>query len=174
MTFRFKRLFEETRSRLRAHPGRRRVSIDVESRQVAGFRSEARVRDFTVTVDQPRAFGGEDSAPKPTEYVLAALAACQEVTYRLYADALEIPIDDVRVSITGWSDPHGFLGLDDAARPGLQEVKGTVFLTSSAEPEAIARLQEAVERHCPVLDDLRSPVAVTMTVETRSTVRPEE
>ena len=36
--------------------------------------------------------GGTNQGPRPSEYVLAALAACQEVTYRLYADALDIPL----------------------------------------------------------------------------------
>ena len=33
--------------------------------------------------------------------LLAVLAACQEVTYRLYADALSIPLNEVRVELTG-------------------------------------------------------------------------
>jgi uncharacterized OsmC-like protein len=33
--------------------------------------------------------------------VLAALAACQEVTYRLYADALGIPLRHVSVKAEG-------------------------------------------------------------------------
>ncbi|HCX87050.1 MAG TPA: hypothetical protein DG761_03415 [Gammaproteobacteria bacterium] len=42
--------------------------------------------------------------------VLAALAACHEVTYRLYADALGIPLDEASVSVTGHSDARGFSG----------------------------------------------------------------
>jgi putative redox protein len=34
---------------------------------------------------------GTDKAPNPVEYVLAALGACQEITYRLYAAASEFP-----------------------------------------------------------------------------------
>jgi uncharacterized OsmC-like protein len=35
--------------------------------------------------------------PKPSEVVLAALAACQEMTWRLYADALGIPLSSIAV-----------------------------------------------------------------------------
>lgn len=162
MTLQFKKLFDKTRAKLLASPERREVWARVESELVSDFQSRVRVRDFTVIVDQSASFGGSNAGPKPTELLLAALAACQEVTYRLYADALGIPVRRVRVELHGRADVAGFLDLDDEVRPGLQEVRGTVYLDSSAAPADLARLQETVEKHCPVLDDLRAPVPVTM------------
>ena len=57
--------------------------------------------DFTLTIDQPKGFGGANSGPKPSEVLLAALAACQEITWRLYADALGIPLSSIRVELDG-------------------------------------------------------------------------
>lgn len=162
MRVRFKSLFDDTRKKLDAEPERRTVWTTVKSELVGGFRSRVSVRDFVVTVDQPVSFGGENSGPKPTELVLAALAACQEVTYRLYADALGIALDRVRVELRGRADLAGFLDVEKGVRPGLQEVRGTVYLESPAPRADLERLKEAVERHCPVLDDLRSPIPVTM------------
>ena len=113
-----------------------------------------------MTLDQPKGFGGSDSGPEPSEMVLAALCACQEVTYRLYADALSIPLNGVRVELTGLQDLRGFLGLESDISAGFQEIHGTVYLDSSASDAALERLRQAVEQYCPVLDDLRRPVDV--------------
>ena len=38
-----------------------------------GFRSEVKLRDHRLTVDEPRGIGGGDNGPTPVELVLAAL-----------------------------------------------------------------------------------------------------
>ena len=68
------------------------------------------------------------------------------------------------VTVTGVSDARGFVGLDDRARPGFLEVRGTVTLDTPASDADVERLRQMVEKHCPVLDDLRAPVPVTLEV----------
>jgi hypothetical protein len=67
----------------------------------------------------------------PVEYALAALLSCQVVSYRFWAAALDIPLDEVHVDIEGDLDVRGFLGLDAAVRPGLTGVR-LVAWTGSA------------------------------------------
>lgn len=168
MQFRFKKTWDDARQKLADDPTRRQVRTVAESRLVDGFRSEVSVRDFKVTIDQPFGFGGTNKGPKPSEYVLAALAACQEVTYRLYADALGIPLRGVSVKAEGFQDLHGFLGIDPASRPGFQRVDITVTLDSPAPAEDLKRLKATVDQHCPVLDDLRTPIPVSLTLVTKN------
>ena len=94
--------------------------------------------------------------------MLAALAACHEVTYRLYADALGIPLDEVSVSVTGHSDARGFFGLDNSVRAGFSHITGEIKVETKASDEELGRLREAVNQYCPVLDDLRQPVSVQL------------
>ena len=136
------------------------IEVSVSSECIGGFKSKVSIRDFDIIIDQPKSFGGSNSGPKPSEIALAALASCQEVTYRLYADALSIPLNGVRIELKGKQDLRGFLGLDSKINSGFQEVKGTVYLDSSADDAELERLRETVELHCPVLDDLRRPVDV--------------
>jgi uncharacterized OsmC-like protein len=164
MQFRFKKTWDDVRRKLADDPTRRQVRTSVESRLVDGFRSQISARDFQLVADQPFGFGGTNQGPKPSEYVLAALAACQEVTYRLYADALGIPLRSVSVKAEGLQDLHGFLGIDESLRAGFQQVTVTVTLDSSAPTDDLERLRETVNRHCPVLDDLRTPIPVSLTV----------
>ncbi len=128
------------------------ATFRVESHQVAGLRSAARIRDFELAVDEPPALGGTDTAPNPVEYALLALASCQEITYRLHADHLGIPLDHVRVTLEGDVDLRGFFGVDASVRPGFREIRGTVELDSPASIGDLERLRDHVNAHCPVLD----------------------
>lgn len=151
-----KRIFTETQDTLRRNPQEAAATFAVATRQLAGLRSEAAIRDFRLTLDEPPALGGGDAGPNPVELVLAALGACQEITYRLFAEALGIRLDHVSVKVEGRLDLRGFLGVEDGVRPGFRDIRATVEIDSPASVEEIERLKAAVDRHCPVLDILRN------------------
>ena len=157
---------ESVRARLDAEPGRGVRIVRAESRQRSGFESEAKAGECRVVLDQPSALGGTERGPRPGEVVLMALASCQEHTYRVHAALLGIPLEDIRVELEGLVDGRGFLG-EESVAPGFSEVRGTVTIRSNASEAELDRLQEAVDRHCPVLDDLRRPVPVTLRLRNR-------
>ena len=80
----------------------------------------------------------------------------------MYADALGIPLEDIAVSVTGHSDARGFFGLDNSVRAGFSHITGKIKVKTAASDEELERLREAVNQHCPVLDDLRQPVSVQL------------
>ena len=88
-------------------------------------------------MDEPAALGGQDKGPNPVELILAALGACQEITYRLYADTLGIPLDRVFVSVSGRLDLRGFFAVDEGVRPGFKDVTATVKIDSPAPADEI-------------------------------------
>ena len=152
---------ESVRARLDAKPAKAVRIVRAESRQRSGFESEAKAGECRLVLDQPSALGGTDRGPRPGEVVLMALASCQEHTYRVHAALLGIPLEDIHVELEGLVDGRGFLG-DESVTPGFSEVRGVVTIKSSASDADLARLRETVDRHCPVLDDLRRPVPVTL------------
>ena len=158
----FKEIWDQKREILSANPDKCAVKVKADSQLVEGFMSRVKAREFDIVVDQNKGMGGTDQGPRPSEYVLAALAACHEVTYRLYADALEIPLEEVSVSVTGHSDARGFFGMDDSVRAGSSHITGEIKVQTSASDQELERLREAVNQHCPVLDDLRNPVSVEL------------
>ena len=158
----FKEIWDQKREILSANPDKCSVKVKADSQLVDGFMSRVKARGFDIVVDQNKGMGGTDQGPRPSEYVLAALAACHEVTYRLYADALGIPLDEVSVSLTGHSDARGFFGMDDSVRAGFSHITGEIKVQTSASDQELERLREAVNQHCPVLDDLRNPVSVEL------------
>jgi putative redox protein len=159
----FKALLESTQRNLRSGQASNPIHVKVRSENQGGFRSTVRIRDFTLTLDQPKGFGGLNTGPKPSEVLLAALAACQEVTWRLYADALGIALDSIQIELDGIQDLRGFLNVEGGIRAGFQHIFGTVIVGSPACDADIDRLKRVVDQHCPVLDDLRMPVAVDLT-----------
>ena len=162
MTINFKEIWNQKRGILSKNPEKCVVTVKADSNLVEGFMSKVKARDFEVIVDQNKGMGGSDNGPRPSEYVLAALAACHEVTYRLYADAMDIPLEEVSVSVTGYSDARGFFGLDDSVRAGFSHITGEINVRSSATDSELEQLRRAVNHHCPVLDDLRHPVSVEL------------
>ena len=160
----YKELYDNTRAAFREQPEAAAIAFSVESRLVDGFQSSVEARQFRFDSDEPEALGGGDTAPNPVEYLLAALSTCQEITYRLYADAMRIPVDGISVKLEGDLDLRGFLAVDDSVRPGYLSITGTVTLESSASEKDLARLKKAVDAHCPVLDGLRNPTPVELTI----------
>src|SRR5580692_10671892 len=165
-----KEIIVETQANLRADAASAKAVFSVDSRQVENLRSEAKIRQFSLTVDEPPALGGSDAGPNPVELVLAALATCQEITYRAYATALGIPLESVSVKLEGALDLRGFFAVKDGVRAGFNDVRGTVHLQSTAPLAELAKLKEVVDAHCPVLDILRAPVPVDLKLETERAV----
>jgi len=163
----FKEIFLHKQDLLRNRPDKCRVETTAESHLVEDFRSHVKTREFNIVLDQPENMGSSDLGPRPSELLLAALAACHEVTYRLYADALDIDLQDVAVSVTGVSDARGFFNVDDEVDAGFSEVYGEINIVSSASDDDIERLRQTVNRHCPVLDDLRKPLKVELDLKRR-------
>ena len=135
------------------------VTFTADTELVDGYRTEARIREFGLTVDEPPAIGGGDAGPSPVELVLAALGTCQEIVYATHARVLGIPLNGVTVRAEGRLDLRGFFGVADVPA-GFQDVSFAVDVDSPAAPEEVARLVAAVNAHCPVLDILRQPVRV--------------
>lgn len=156
-SFRYGAVIRDGAAAFAAAPSSALATFRVESRQEVGLKSRVRTRSFTIDVDEPPTLGGTDIAPSPVEYALAALATCQEITYRLHADALGIPLDGVAVTLEGDIDLRGFFGTDDSIRPGFLAIRGTVTVDSPAPVEELERLRDHVDAHCPVLDLLSNP-----------------
>ena len=165
MTCSFKPLFDDTQAALKLEPANAQATFEATSRQAEGLRSEIKIRQFELTVDEPEVLGGQDSGPNPVELILGALATCQEITYRLYADALGIPLDGVSVTVSGDLDLRGFFAVDDQVRPGFTAIRTEVTLDSPAPETELERLKATVDRHCPVLDILQNatPVSLALT-----------
>lgn len=115
-------------------------------------------------IDEPDALAGDDVAASPVEFALGALISCQVVVYRLYANALGIPFDDITVVAEGDLDARRLFGIDETVRAGFSAVRLVVTLTGPETQERYDELRDAVDAHCPVLDLFANPTPVSVTV----------
>ena len=116
------------------------------------------------TIDEPPALGGENVGANPVEHLLAALAACQVITVKVWAAKLGLTVDDVTVELAGPIDLRGFFGVDAEVRAGFEEIEVTTRIIGSEPAGAYAELVRKVEEHCPVLDNLTAGVPVRTTI----------
>ena len=163
-------LFNNTRSALAGDGAQSVVRFSAASRGKDGLHRQVKIRDFAIEVDEPPALGGTDRAPNPVEYALAALATCQEITYRLHADALGIPLNDVSVQLEGELDLRGFFGATEGVRPGFLRITGSVSFDSSASEADLKRLKGVVDAHCPVLDLFNNATPVQIDIAAPATL----
>ena len=124
-----------------------------------GFRSEATVRDFTLTSDEPTLLGGTDTAANPVEQLLASLGNCLAVGYAANASIARIEIEDMQITLEGDLDLHTFLGLRDE-NAGYESIRVKVDITSDATDDQLQALHEKVVGSSPVGHSLSRPVTV--------------
>ena len=161
----FKQLYGDARDAFAKEPESAVIVAEIESRLTDSFHSRVEARDFALDVDEPEPLGGKDKGPTPPEYLLAALGSCQEITYRLYADALGIPLNSVSVKLEGRLDLRGIVGADEAVRPGCSGIRGVVRIDSPAGEAELKKLKAVVDRHCPILDTIQNPTPVSLELE---------
>ena len=85
------------------------------------------MRNHVIVSDQPLKFGGGNKGPKPSELFLAALAACQETTWRIYAEDMGIEITQISVKLEGVQDFRGFMSVEKSIPAGFKSIKGEVI-----------------------------------------------
>jgi uncharacterized OsmC-like protein len=121
----------------------RRLRVDHE----VGDRFRIAVRQHTLSVDQPEADGGEDTAPTPTELFVASLASCVAFYARRFLSRHGLPVEGLSVTAEFGMASH-------PARVG--EVNLQVQVPAELAPAQQSALL-AVASHCTVHSTLLHP-----------------
>ena len=119
-------------------------------RHVGGDRFEIDVRGHVITVDQPVADGGTDTAATPTELFVAGLASCVAFYARRYLARHGLPVNGLAVTA------------DFRIVPGPARVDEIVVDISLPAGVPAQRRQAllAVASHCTVHNTLNDPPRV--------------
>ena len=98
------------------------------------------------------------------DMLLQALVACAGVTISAVATSMGIQLRGGRLLAEGDFDFRGTLGVAKEVPPGFTAIRLRVELDTDATPEERAKLLEASERYCAVLQTLRAapPVQVSL------------
>lgn len=150
--------------RIEADRSNAHLNYAVEGTGAGSVATTVRAGKHSFIVDEPAALAGDDTGTSPVEYALGALAGCQVVVYRLYAQQLGIPFDDIVIRAEADLDAARLFGADESVRAGFSAVRLDIELSGPESNERYDELREAVDAHCPVLDIFQNPTPVTTTV----------
>ena len=135
---------------------------DTEWKKGDGFRSQARIRDFKVPMDEPPPLGGSNTAPNMVEMVLAAYGCCLTTGYVMNASLRGIELEDVKIELDADLDLQGFFNLAEGISPGYTDVRAKVHLVApKASRGDLQALHDHVSRTSPVGCILSKPVKVS-------------
>ncbi len=141
----------------------------VKCRTVAAgnkFRHLNYIRDLPPhIVDEPPQLLGDDSAPNPTEALLAALGTCVAVGLQANAVARGWTIRAIAVDLEGDINITSVWGTGDLApKPvGLTDVRVSVVLdVDGASDDEVDRLIAHAAQWSPVLNTVRQPITVNV------------
>lgn len=156
---------------VKANPGLARATFHSKTTWQQGFQSVGRISDyeqgggtvqrgrtFESPGDHPEGLLGQNTAPAAVETLIAAVAACISGGWATFGAAMSIPVERLELELEGDIDLQGFMGLGDQVRPGLERIRGTIYVKSTASDEQLQLLKETAERQSPVVDSLRVPV----------------
>lgn len=124
----------------------------------------SRSEPFVIEGDEPPVLLGENHGPNAVEMILHALASCLAVGFVYNAAAQGITVESLEFDLEGDINLHGFLGLAQDVRPGYENITLTYHVKSDAPREKILELCEYVQKTSPVLDIIRNPVPVTVSL----------
>jgi uncharacterized OsmC-like protein len=130
----------------------------------AGQEDGSRSKPFVLEGDEPPVLLGANAGPNAVEAVLHALASCLAVGFIYNAAASGIKVDSLSFELEGDLDLHAFLGLSEKARPGYENIKLTYRIKADAPRAKIVELCNYVQKTSPVLDILRNPVPVSVSL----------
>jgi uncharacterized OsmC-like protein len=109
--------------------------------------------------------GGSGADPCSGDVLVAALAACQQITLQMVAAAMGIALESCEVTVKGELDLRGTLGVDRDVPVGYRDFHCEIRASApQATPEQRARLIELGRRFCVVHDTLAHGARVEVTV----------
>ncbi|OEE67916.1 osmotically inducible protein C [Enterovibrio norvegicus FF-33] len=136
-------------------------------------RGEVRVtehnKQFTRTIqtdhhqwfaDEPVDFGGDNLGPDPYEHLLAGLGACTSMTLRMYANRKNLPLDDVKVTLSHSRQYGDDCEHCDDEHSKVEVLAREIALFGNLTDDERQRLLEIADK-CPVHKTLESKIVIT-------------
>ncbi|OIJ16348.1 osmotically inducible protein C [Anaerobacillus alkalilacustris] len=128
------------------------LEVETNGKWEQGLKTSISIRDFQpFIVDEPKNLGGTDEGPNPVELVLGALSSCTSVMIAFIAKEQKFSYRQVEFKNTGTLDLQGLMGVEGVS-PHFQTVSFEVIIKTDETDERTAKLKEAVEKRCPVMN----------------------
>ena len=127
------------------------------------FRNLTFVRNLPAhVIDEPPHLLGDDTAPNPSEALLATLGSCLSVGLHANAVARGIALTRLELELEGDINVTAVWGVGDLSdkRLGFTDIRVRVHLEGDASREELEDLVSHANAWSPVANTLRNPVSV--------------
>ena len=112
------------------------------------------VRDLSISTDEPVERGGTNTAPSPTETMLASLIGCTNVITQKIATKHGIDVIRFKIGVTAQFDRRG-VSLEDEIKVPFPEIDLNIELTTHGDDADVTVLQMDLSKYCPISKILR-------------------
>ena len=126
-----------------------------------GFRSEVNMRDFSITIDEPKRVGGTDTGPSPVEVFLGSLGACLDFTATIVAKEMGYDLKEFKLEIEGDLDPRGVMG-KEGIPVGFQSIRVNVKEIEGIPEDELSSFLKMIQSRCPVDNTIENGVDVVL------------
>lgn len=131
-----------------------------------GDKNMERSKEHVSIYDFPGQIAGQDLGPTVCENCMGSLAACLTQTIVMHATAMGIKLDRINATVEGDVDMRGISELSSNTRPGAQEFRVEMKITSdTASREQIDKLYEIGKKFSPAFDTLTNGTSVKLISE---------
>ena len=118
-----------------------------------GSSAEAKVRDFELLVDELIEKGGTNRGPRPTEYLLIALAGCYTATFVRIAEKRRQHIERIECTAIEYINKE---------ENRLTKAELSLVVYSSMSDEELSIINRLAEKSCTVKNSLNAEVTTSV------------
>ncbi len=128
---------------------------EIETQWMGKMQFNALINGHTVVMDAPERSGGEDTAPIPKPFVLAALSGCTGMDIVALLRKSNNPVDDLSMTVTGELSkqaPIQYISIHI-----VYNFKGN----ETSKEAALKAVTDSQEKYCGVSSMLKKAIPVT-------------
>ena len=156
-----KTAYERNKKAIKLRPSVGQGTATTTVRLRGGVTCDIEDGDWKLIADEGAGEGGAALGPDPGVFTRAGLGSCLAIGYAIHAALMEIPLDDVEVTVEADYDARGMYGVDENVSPGWGSVRYITRISSPAPEKRVRELIEAADRYSSVLDIIRRAIPVT-------------
>jgi uncharacterized OsmC-like protein len=147
------------KDRYREHPDESRITLVARGGQTdAPIACSVDLGRAIYAAEAHPGVGGAGTAACSGDLLLGALAACAQVTCQMVATSMEIPVEEIAVTVEGDLDLSGTLGVARDAPVGFEAIRLRFDITAPEATESqLDALRDRTQRYCVVLQTLQAP-----------------
>ena len=114
-----------------------------------------------ILIDEPPAFGGEDTAPSPVAMLLASVAGCINAIGQWTAKEMGFVIEKINIEVDGTA----FFTGNMEKRAGFTDIKVNISLKADIDRQQMDIWLKNVIERCPVTDNIMNGTNVSFNAE---------